>query len=237
MRSVSRGPNMSFGDEFHFAIELLLSAMTETLMDLSEGTVDDVLDAWSTEGPPPPLVADAIGIRQSVFRARVTEVEKTMAEDVWLEQPLPGVAARGLPPWSKAILALGILIAARRQTTAVRATGQIQDKQHYLERAFGVLDAEWNHRLPIALRRLLVEIVIEAHLSTTLRKMSQGQKCSLRFFPEGSLLRPTGIPASAGQSGDRLGNVLGMWADLGILERRDGRYGVTERGRRLAAEM
>ncbi|MCY4560698.1 MAG: hypothetical protein OXF79_30910 [Chloroflexi bacterium] len=31
----------------HFALELLLGALTDTLMDLTEGTVDDVLDAWS----------------------------------------------------------------------------------------------------------------------------------------------------------------------------------------------
>ena len=80
-------------------------------------------------------------------------------------------------------------------------------------------------------------MVIEAHLSTTLRKMSQGQKCSLRFYPEGALLRPTGRGTSAGQSGDRLGNVLGMWADLGVLERQDGGFRLTEHGCALAAEL
>ena len=52
--------------------------------------------------------------------------------------------------------------------------------------------------------------------------MSQGQKCSLRFYPEGALLRPTSTPVAAGFSGDRLGNVLGIWADLGMLERLEG---------------
>ena len=221
----------------HFAIELLLSAVTETLMDLTEGTVDDVLDAWWGDEPLPPLLADVFGMGQPVFRAKLVEVETNMAEDVWLEQSLPVAAARGLPPWCKAILAVGVLVATRRQTTAVRAARQIPDRRDYLERAFGVLDAERDNPAAKRSEELLVEVVIEAHLSTTLRKMSQGQKCSLRFFPEGALLRPTGIPASAGQSGDRLGNVLGMWADLGVLERRAGGYGVTERGRRLAEEM
>ena len=221
----------------HFAIELLLSALTETLLDLTEGSVDDVLDAWSSNESLPPLITDAVSIGQPVLRARLVEVETSMAEDVWLERSLPVGAVRGLPPWCKAILAVGVLVAARRQTKAIRATGQISDREHYMEAAFGVLDSEWNNRLSIALRRLLVDVVIEAHLSTTLRKMSQGQKCSLRFFPEGSLLRPTGIPVFAGQSGDRLGNVLGMWSDLGVLDQRDGGYGVTERGRRLIAEM
>lgn len=80
--------------------------------------------------------------------------------------------------------------------------------------------------------------VIEPHVATTLRKMSQGQKCSLRVYPEGELLRPTGTPVRAGYSGDRLGNVLGMWADLGELERRPGsRYTLTDRGRTVLAEL
>ena len=221
----------------HFAIELLLSALTETLMDLTEATVDDVLEAWSGEEPLPPLLADVLGLEQAVLRTDMEEVEATMSKDAWLERSVPMSAARGLASWCKAIFAIGVLAAARRQTSELRASGDIPDRRDYLERAFAVLEAERKSPLRTALRRLLVEVVIEAHLSTTLRKMSQGQKCSLRFYPEGALLRPTGIRAYAGQSGDRLGNVLGMWADLGVLERRDRGYGLTERGRRLAAEL
>lgn len=221
----------------HFAIELLLSALTETLMDLTEGTVDDVLNAWSNEEPFPPLLSDVLSIEQPVLGVEIEGIEATMSEDAWLDRPVPVSAARGLASRCKAIFAIGVLAAARRQTSRLRAGGEIQNRRDYLERAFAVLDAERKSPLTTALRRLLVEVVIEAHLSTTLRKMSQGQRCSLRFFPEGSLLRPTGIPVTAGQSGDRLGNVLGMWADLGVLERRDGRFGLTERGRRLAAEL
>ena len=105
------------------------------------------------------------------------------------------------------------------------------------QKAFAVLEAERGNRLFVVLRRLLNEVVIEPHLSTTFRKMSQRSDCSLRFYPEGSLLRPTGIAAGAGFSGDRLGNVLGMWADLGILDRQTGGYGLSERGRSLAMEL
>lgn len=221
----------------HFAIELLLSALTETLMDLTEGTVDDVLEAWSSEEPFPPLLSNVLSVEQPVLRADLEDVEAAMSEDAWLERFVPMWAARGLASWCKAIFAISVLAAARRQTSELRAGGEIPDRGDYLERAFAVLDAERKSPLDAVLRRLLVEVVIEAHLSTTLRKMSQGQKCSLRFFPEGALLRPTGIPVSAGQSGDRLGNVLGMWADLGVLERGDRGLGLTERGRRVAVGL
>ena len=221
----------------HFAIELLLSALTETLMDLTEGTVEDVLDAWSSDEPFPPLLSEVLSIEQPVLRAGIADIEAGMVEDLWLEQSVPISEARGLAPWCKAILAIGVLAVTRRQTRELRAHGQMPDRGNYLERAFTVLDAEGESPLATVLRRLLVEVVIEAHLSTTLRKMSQGQQCSLRLFPEGALLRPTGLPVFAGHSADRLGNVLGMWADLGALERRDGGFGLTERGRRLAAEL
>lgn len=87
------------------------------------------------------------------------------------------------------------------------------------------------------LQRLLNEIVIEPHLSVTLRKMSQGQKCSLRFYPEGKLMRPTGTGVVAGYSGDRLGNVLGFWGDLGVLDRQSGGYRLSKRGEQLAEEL
>lgn len=222
----------------HFAIELLLSALTETLMDLAEGTVEDVLQAWTSNEPLPQLFAEVLSIEQPVLRATVEEIELGIAEDAWLRRSVPIAAARGLSPWCKAIFAASLLVASKRQTEKIRAHGRIPDRrEEYLKRAFAVLGDEWKSSLRTALRRLLVEVVIEAHLSTTLRKMSQGQKCSLRFYPEGALLRPTGISVAAGQSGDRLGNVLGMWADLGVLERGDGGFGLSERGRQLAAEL
>lgn len=84
----------------------------------------------------------------------------------------------------------------------------------------------------------LADTLVEAHLATTLRKMSQGQKCSLRFYPEGALLRPTGTPVAAGFSGDRLSNVLGIWADLGVLERAEGgKFELSDYGRGLAGRL
>ena len=221
----------------HFALELLLGALTKTLMDLTEGTVDDVLDDWSREEPVPALLSDVLGIEQPVWNVTLADMEEELATDAWIERAVPVSEARDLPSWCKALLGVVVLAASRRQTKAARAAGGIPHRENYLERAFTVLDTEYDSSLRTALRKLLIEVVIEAHLSTTLRKMSQGQQCSLRFFPDGALLRPTGKPVTAGRSGDRLGNVLGMWADLGVLGRQDGGFTLTERGRRVAAEL
>ena len=221
----------------HFALELLLGALTDTLMDLTEGTVDDVLDAWLSDEPVPGLLSEVLAIEQPVWRATLEDMEEGLATDAWLERSLPVSETRDLPAWCKALFGVAVLGASRRQTQVARAASQIPHRENYLERAFAVLDAELGNTLRTVVQRLLIEVVIEAHLSTTLRKMSQGQQCSLRFFPEGALLRPTGVPVIAGRSGDRLGNVLGMWADLGVLERQGGAFILTERGRWMAAEL
>ncbi len=221
----------------HFAIELLLEALTDTLMDLTEGTVENVVDAWSTDEPLPALLTDVIGAEPPLLEKKINEIEGKLAEDLWLERSVPIAGARGMPAWCKAIFAVAVLGTCKRQTEPSRTAGRFRDRRSYLERAFAVLEAERGSRLSAVLRRLLIEVAVEPHLSTTLRKMSQGQKCSLRFYPEGALLRPTGTPVAAGRSGDRLGNVLGMWADLGILDRQPGGYGLSDRGRHLASEL
>ena len=81
------------------------------------------------------------------------------------------------------------------------------------------------------MRELAQQLAVEPHLSTTLRKMGQGQKCSLRFFPEGDVLQPTGVAVTPGFSGSRLDNVLGMLADVGLCSRLDGRFELTVAGR------
>ena len=221
----------------HFALELFLSALTETLMDLTRGAVETVLESWSVDGPLAQLVTHALGIESPSMQTSVADVQASMTDELWLDRGLPIVQARTLSPRNKAFLALGILIATKSQTSNARIPGKIPNQQDYLDRTFRVISEEQDSTLWQVFRRLLVEIVIEAHLSTTLRKISQGQKCSLRFFPEGNLLVPTGIPVVAGHSGDRLTNVLGMWADLGILSRNESTFSLTEGGRRFTAKL
>jgi hypothetical protein len=115
--------------------------------------------------------------------------------------------------------------------------GKIPDRRDYLEKAFTILEKHRGEPLIDLLARLAVHVAIEPHLKTTLRKMGAGQRCSLRFFPEGSLLRPTGTRVRAGYSGDRLGNILGMLADLGEFDRESGGVRLTERGRAFVSTL
>ena len=222
----------------HFAVELLLSSLADTLMDLTEATVDQVVDAWDDDAPLPEVVATATGWSGSSFKDTVADLAASVPSDAFLVGPLRGSVARSLTSRARTLYACALLLACRKQTEELRKTARLPARRSYLERVFGILDEADTRPLSETTKRLLREVVVEAHLSTTLRKMSQGQKCSLRFYPEGALLRPTGTPVAAGFSGDRLGNVLGIWADLGVLERADGaRFNLSDYGRSLAGRL
>lgn len=222
----------------HFGVELLLSCLADTLMDLTEATVDQIVDTWDDDAPLPEVVWTATGWSASSFGETVHDLAAGVPSDAFLAAPLRGAVARSLTSRARALYACGLLLAAKKQTDTLRAAGQMPSRRSYLERTFSIIDEAGTMSLSSTLKRLLREVVVEAHLATTLRKMSQGHKCSLRFYPEGALLRPTGTPVAAGFSGDRLSNVLGIWADLGVLRRAEGgRFELSDYGRGLARRL
>lgn len=62
-----------------------------------------------------------------------------------------------------------------------------------MELAYELIDENKSNTLENALRILSLRLAITPHLTTTLRKMGQGQQCSLRFYAEGEVLHPTGV--------------------------------------------
>ncbi len=222
----------------HFAIELLLGALTGSLLELEAATVEQVVTSWQGEDPPPSVVTKQAGWTADALREQMASLVSKLEHDAFVtERPRVSVA-RSLSRPAQVLYAVALLLACREQTVALRRDSRVPDRRTYLERAFAVLAPTQQETLSELLVRLLREVVVEAHLSTTLRKMAQGQKCSLRFYPDGRSLRATGTDVAAGHSGDRLGNVLGMWADLGALARQAGdQYVPTEFGRRLMSEL
>ena len=149
------------------------------------------------------------------------------------EGPPNTKAARGLDNRSQFLYALALMDACRKESSEIRMKSIIKNRGHYMEKAFEILDANEDRKISDLFPDLIANCVIEPHLKTTLRKMGQGQKCSLRFYPEGNYLIPTGQSVAAGYSQNRLGNVLGMLADLGFCSREGGRFSLTEKGRSL----
>jgi hypothetical protein len=221
----------------HFAIELLLSSLADTLMDLVKGSVFDVVNTWTAEAPLPTLLTAILHYDTPPFEDLFKNVEKKVSHHSFTDRPLAVQPIRDLSPCPRALYALSLLITCCEQTKRLRTNGKLPNRNHYMERAFTIIETSKNKKLHEVMVDLLLQVSVEPHLRTTLRKMGQGQKCSLRFYPEGDILSPTGTPVAAGYSGDRLTNVIGMSADLGYCERDAGRFSLSAEGEKLLARL
>jgi hypothetical protein len=223
----------------HFALELLLSALTDTLIDLAEATIRDVVVSWDTSERLAEIVRAVLPVDAMPMADRVCDVDAALSDERLVTHAPNFRSVRQLGPAQRVLYALAILLSSARRTTELRRAGTVPTRgdRDVLDTTFSLLAQHAHDSVSDALIALLQHVVVERHLAATLRKMSQGQQCSLRFYPAGEVLRPTGESVRAGYSGDRLGNVLGMWADLGALERRPGgRYALADRGQRLLTE-
>jgi len=226
-----------FRRRIHFALELLLSAFTDELIPLVQGTVDEVVNRWSERTPLAEVVEEFTGWGKGCASEQIRSLTGELPSRAFLEDGLWGRDARDLAPRSRAVYSVALMLATGAQSTNARNARKFKDRGTALEKTLALLSASAKDSLASVLNCLLTEIIIPAHLATSLRKMGQGQKCSLRFFPEGRVLRSTGKAVIAGYSGDRLRNVLGIWADIGALDRtRDG-FSLTDRGRALSRAL
>lgn len=223
----------------HFGLELLISSLTDTLINLEGGIVENVITDWERQNTTPEALAILINTNRLPFEEKLLTFKDRISNDAFLNNKIDIKGIQALTPSSRAFYALAILIACEKQTEKLRKQGKLPNRPgQYLERTFTLLNQNLSIPVREILKYLLIETVIEPHLRTTWRKMGQGLECSLRFFPDGNILRPTGTPVQAGYSADRLINVLGMLSDLGIYKRlSEGKYELTGYGDKVLAEL
>jgi hypothetical protein len=227
----------------HFALELLLASLTDALRETAQASVRGVLSEWARVREWPKELRGMLGRNPPPFAKPWASFAAMIPAKAFLDAPLDSYRFRPFEPCPRAIAALALLAAARRQAMGLFGTEQLQRRKKWtgepedMERAFDSLVPSSPKPIRDVLEGLLSSIVIPAHLQTTLRKMGQGQKCSLRFFPDGDLLRPTGQVVYAGYSGSRLDNVVRMLTDIGIVAHKSGHYSVTARGQRIMAQL
>lgn len=144
------------------------------------------------------------------YQAKMVDYKQTIQGDV-IFSDVPENSAE------QALYAVSRLEVCRRESKMLLDSISSAEND-YMRKAFRILEENDLLRVHEVLLKLLNLCVIEPHLKTTLRKMGQGQTCSLRFFPEGKILVPTGIETNAGWSGSRLNNTLRMMSDIGICQ-------------------
>ena len=222
----------------HFSLELLLSAVTETLIPLDGSNIPSIIRHWELENELSSALVNLLGVDEVNFGDNLSELINSTPDGLHYETPIKRVDARNMTPFNKVVYALSISIACYKQSRVIRNDALIANRPHYLEKVFEIFDKNTDRSIHDVLVDLLVNVVIESHLSTTLLKMERGAKCSLRFYPEGAELNPTGKAVAAGFSGDRLGNVIGILSDIGICQREgNSKYTITERGQHLRESL
>ncbi len=203
----------------HYALELLLAALTNQLDELDEASVLQVVGIWSAKDEVSPAVATIWPGAAMAWNASAVDAAASVPKDLFIDRALPVGELRRLAARDQALVAFAILTATAIQTKWLRREGYFDRKPtHPGDQALAIVEAEGQEPFSKLLKNI-VELTALTHLRTTLRKMGAGQKCSLRFFPDGPLLRSTGISLAPGHSNDRLTNVLRTLVDVGQLRR------------------
>lgn len=203
----------------HFAVELVLSAVADTVRSLGGATMDEVVDEWLRPGPsgaasgPVPRLASLWPAASFAAGGSGREAVLSVPEALFLETSPPSDLA-GLPPGARALAAFALAACLSRQSSPLRSRGVFRDFGATGERVLACVEEAGDEPFRDALRRL-AGVAAASHLANTLRKMGSGQQCSLRFFPEGARLLALETPTGAGRSGSRLWNVISVLRDAG----------------------
>jgi hypothetical protein len=223
----------------HFSLELLFEVLTSALPEHTNPTIARIIAAISQDTDLAPSLRDSLGMGSFDWTMSVGTLRQRLGTSAFGQLSLNVRQVQPLTSANRCVHAICLLIACAEQSAPRRSAGDFPDRQSYMERVFALIDTCSDQQVTDLIQQILRHAVIEPHLSATLRKMAGGQRCSLRFYPEGQYLRATGMGAFAGHSNDRLGNVLGMLADLGLFLRNGGEFspaaetmqklGVTER--------
>tara|TARA_Y100000294_G_C8503545_1_gene315843 strand:- start:212 stop:1099 length:888 start_codon:yes stop_codon:yes gene_type:complete len=217
--------------KIHFALELLLSALTDTLIDVQSSSLTQVLDSW----------ADTLELSELVQKAKpgsitfsntVSNVANDISVDIF-NTSFSYAGIQNLSVSNRALYAFLIIAAAYNQLLELQENGKVElHEEEHLDHTFSLVKKNWKQSIRDFLGEIIKEVVVEPHLNTSWRKIGQGQKCSVRFYPDGDLLRPTGKRVNAWFSQDRLGNVIQMLSDLGLCSKNsNGKFLISEAGK------
>ena len=203
----------------HFAVELALSAVSDTVSDLDGPTLGEAVGHW-LDGPAnvgSPAATRLAAVWPDHRRAAgltCAEAVQSVPAGLYLDHAPPGDLAN-LPAGNRAFAAFALASALARQSAPLRAQGTFRYRDgHAGERALACLEAPPGMTFRDGLEAF-AGIAVGSHLTNTFRKMAAGQHCSLRFFPEGPRLLGLGRPTGAGRSGSRLWNVINVLRDAG----------------------
>lgn len=221
----------------HFGLEVLLEALTKAIKDAEGATVGEIVADWSNDDQFPPVIQDLFRSDLTTWGVTVDSVLASLRSDAFLDAPMRRQVRRKIAGSTMAIYGMLLLLATWRRARGLFGDSRCPTDGSGASLVFPIFESSGARSLADTTACVLAQVIVERHLGTTLRKMGHGLKCSLRFFPDGPRLRPTGMEVAAGFSGDRLGNVLGILSDLGLIAHVDGDAILSADGASLLTEL
>lgn len=199
----------------HFALETMFSAICQTLWELGEASVEDILEVWRSHDELPDVLASAWNGAATAWAATAGRARLSVPRALFLGEEVPQSDIVSLSPHARALFSFAMVASLAAQTESLRKDGRFVARPYVGDAALAAVSSIDSEPFDVVIARL-ARLCVDVHQATTYRKMAGGQKCSLRFFENGPRLVPTGILTQAGRSGIRLHNVIGILAEAGI---------------------
>jgi hypothetical protein len=193
----------------HFSLELLLAAITKTLINVGSMSISQVISTWSsTSSASEPLSAHW----HSPARVAASLVSPGQFTGSLLKPD-----DYGGDPQVQALRAFQIIVTQARDSQLFgRSSNKRMSSSSPAARTIEILE-NGEGTLSDVLLAICDECVAQRHIANTMRKMGNQQDCSLRFYPDGPVLVPTGIDIAPSYSGSRLQNTMRILADIKML--------------------
>ena len=109
----------------HYALELLLAALTNQLGEHSEASILHAVTEWSAVDALSPTLAKIWPSAAMAWRAAAVDVAASVPEDLFIDKALPTGDLRRLAAADQALAAFAILTATARQTKRLRQEGHL----------------------------------------------------------------------------------------------------------------
>lgn len=204
----------------HFALELLLSSVCGLLQDTDAASPKDLVQQARADFLRDPAALTALWPEASMaWERNACEVSASIPADLMAGRTLPFAAFTEMRASHRLLGAFALVCALEKQTRPFRDFGPGSPVHSTSDLALQLVMGADDTAFEGFIGTFMEQCAIIPHLQVTLRKMSGGQKCSLRFFPDGQRLRLTANQSGAGFSNSRLDNTINILVDIGVFRR------------------
>jgi hypothetical protein len=190
----------------HFSLELILSRISKLLNFEGALTIEELIHIWESQ-------KDNQSNEDRILQGREFSFDDKLNDFLDCKKDYD---EENYTKYGK--YALSMLCDLYHSFSHYIDSQKIKNRNSILEYIFTKINDSKEKSLRDFLIDICVNAVVLPHFSNTLRKMSNGAKCSLRIYLDGKQLMPTGIISIPGRSGTRLYNVINIFSDVGIIQ-------------------